>query len=437
MHKSAVILAAGLGTRMKSQRPKVLHGIAGFPMISLLVRAMEPSFDRIVVVTGPSAEAVAQAVAPHSVVVQAEPRGTAHAALIASAEFGDGLVTIIYGDNPLLTTETFDALTHRIEAGMADLALLGTRAPAPSSFGRIISHGNQAVRIVEAAHATDAERAVGLCNVGGFSARASDLQRWLGRVNNQNSKAEYYITDIVSIANEEGAQVSVVEAAWEECLGVNSRAELAAAEAAMQNRLRTAALEAGVTLTAPETVFFAADTMFAPDVVVEPNVIFGRGVEVGSGAVIRAFCHLEGCQIGSNTVIGPYARIRPGTVIETGVHIGNFVELKAAQVGAGSRANHLSYLGDSDIGAGTNIGAGTITCNYDGFSKNRTIIGSGVFVGSNVALVAPVRVGDGSMIAAGSVITKDVEADALALARGQQTQKPGRAAVMRLARKKP
>jgi bifunctional UDP-N-acetylglucosamine pyrophosphorylase/glucosamine-1-phosphate N-acetyltransferase len=437
MHKSAVILAAGLGTRMKSQRPKVLHRIAGFPMISLLVRAVEPSFDRIVVVTGPSAEAVAQAVAPHSVVVQAEPRGTAHAALTAVAEFGDGLVTIIYGDNPLLTTGTFDALTHRIEAGMAGLALLGTRAPVSSSFGRIISVGNQVVRIVEAAHATEAERAVGLCNVGGFSARARDLRRWLDRVNNQNSKAEYYITDIVSIANEEGARVSVIEAAWEECLGVNSRAELVAAEAAMQIRLRAAALEAGVTLTAPETVFCAADTAFAPDVVVEPNVIFGPGVEVGSGAVIRAFCHLEGCKIGSNTVIGPYARIRPGTVIETGVHIGNFVELKAAQVGAGSKANHLSYLGDSDIGAGTNIGAGTITCNYDGFSKNRTIIGSGVFVGSNVALVAPVRVGDGAMIAAGSVITKDVEADALALARGQQTQKPGRAAVMRLARKKP
>ncbi|HQT74799.1 MAG TPA: bifunctional UDP-N-acetylglucosamine diphosphorylase/glucosamine-1-phosphate N-acetyltransferase GlmU, partial [Acidiphilium sp.] len=342
----------------------------------------------------------------------------------------------VYGDNPLVTGATLQRLGARLGAGDAALVLLGTRPPEPGAFGRIIGPDGFAERIVEFADATEAERAIGLCNVGGFSADAADMRRWLGRIGNDNAKGEYYLTDLVAVARAEGAAVAVVEAPWDECRGVNSRAELAAAEAAMQSRLRAAALAAGVTMTAPETVFLAADTALAADVTIEPHVVFGPGVTVGPDVTIRAFSHLEGCTIASGAVIGPYARLRPGSEIGAGAHVGNFVELKAARLGAGAKANHLTYLGDAEIGPRTNIGAGTITCNYDGFAKHRTTIGADAFIGSDVALVAPVTVGDRAIIAAGSVITDPVAADSLALARSRQVEKPGRAAELRMTKGK-
>ncbi|WP_288039017.1 bifunctional UDP-N-acetylglucosamine diphosphorylase/glucosamine-1-phosphate N-acetyltransferase GlmU [Acidiphilium sp.] len=436
MHNTAVILAAGLGTRMKSSRPKVLHHIAGRPMLAHLLAACKTAFAATVVVTGPDMDEVARAAAPHPTVIQRERLGTAHAALAAADHFGAGAVTLVYGDNPLVTGTTLQRLGARLGAGDAALVLLGTRPPEPGAFGRIIGPDGFAERIVEFADATEAERAIGLCNVGGFSAAAADMRRWLGSIGNDNAKGEYYLTDLVAVARAEGASVAVVEAPWDECRGVNSRAELAAAEAAMQSRLRAAALAAGVTMTAPETVFLAADTALAADVTIEPHVVFGPGVTVGPDVTIRAFSHLEGCAISAGAIIGPYARLRPGSDIGAGAHVGNFVELKAARLGAGAKANHLTYLGDAEIGPRANIGAGTITCNYDGFAKHRTTIGADAFIGSDVALVAPVSVGDRAIIAAGSVITDPVAADALALARGRQVEKPGRAAELRMTKGK-
>lgn len=436
MHKTAVILAAGLGTRMKSSRPKVLHRIAGVPMLAHLLSACKPAFDGVVVVTGPGMEDVATAAAPHPTVIQQNRLGTAHAALAAASHFGDGIVTIVYGDNPLITTPTLERLGARLADGDAGLVLLGTRPPEPGAFGRIIGPEGLADRIVEFADATAAERAVRLCNAGGFSARAEDMRRWLDRIGNNNSKGEYYLTDLVALARAEGARVAVVEAPWEECRGVNSRAELAAAEAALQARLREAALANGVTMIAPETVFLAADTQLAPDVIIEPNVIIGPGVSIGPDASIRAFSHLEGCEIAAGAIIGPFARVRPGSVVEVAAHVGNFVELKAARLGAGAKANHLTYLGDAEIGPRANIGAGTITCNYDGHAKHRTVIGADAFIGSDVALVAPVSVGARAIIGAGSVITSPVADDALAIARGRQVEKPGRATEIRKTRGK-
>lgn len=427
MQHVVVILAAGYGTRMKSSLPKVLHRIAGLPMLTHLIRACEPVFDRIVVVTGPEMNGVAATAAPHQTVVQHDRTGTAIAARVAATQFGDGMVTIIYGDNPLLSSASLARLQDR-DTGMA---LLATTPDQPSALGRIIGPPGFATAIIEYADATQAQRAITLCNAGGFSARADDLRRWLGAIGNDNAKGEYYLTDLVAIAAAEGAPTAVIEAPWDECRGINSRAELAGAEAALQTRLRRAAMAAGVTLTAPETIFLAADTIIAPDVTIEPNVMFGPGVTIETGAAIRAFSYLEACTIRSGAIIGPYARIRPGSVIETGAHVGNFCEIKASRLGAGAKVNHLSYIGDAEVGARTNIGAGTITCNYDGQAKHRTVIGSEVFVGSDVALVAPVSVGDRAIIAAGSVITDDVAPDALAIARGRQVNKPDRAAKMR------
>lgn len=431
MHNTAVILAAGLGTRMKSSRPKVLHRIAGATMLSHLLTACKAAFDRVVVVTGPDMDDVAKAAAPHPLVIQRERRGTAHAARAAEEHFGDDFVTIVYGDNPLIGAGTLERLGARLADGDAGLVLLGTRPPEPGAFGRIIGPTGFADRIVEFSDATADERRVPLCNVGGFTARADDMRRWLGLIGNDNAKGEYYLTDLVAIVRAEGATVAVVEAPWNECLGVNSRAELAAAEAAVQGRLRAAALAVGVTMTAPETVFFSADTMLAPDVIIEPSVIFGPGVTIGAEVTIHAFSHLEGCTIEAGASVGPFARVRPGSIIETGARIGNFVELKAVRLGSGAKANHLSYLGDAEIGPRANIGAGTITCNYDGYAKHRTIIGADAFIGSNVALVAPVSIGARALIGAGSVITQPVADDALALARGRQVEKPGRAAEIR------
>ena len=435
MQATAVILAAGLGTRMKSSLPKTLHRIAGRSMLRHLLASCETVFDRIVVVTGPDMEAVRREAEPHHSVVQAQQLGTAHAALQAAEHFGDGEVAVLYADNPLIRPETLRHLLDRRRNGHADLALLAFRPADPGQYGRVVTQDGLVTRIVELADATDQERTIGLCNAGVLCAPADAMTRWLRGVRNRNGKGEYYLTDTVALARAEGARVAAVEAPAEELGGINSRAELAAAEAVVQSWLRDAAMQAGVTMVDPASVFLCADTRLSTDVTIEPNVVFGPGVTVASGVTIRAFSHIEGATIGSGSIIGPFARLRPGTVLDENVHVGNFVELKAAHMAAGVKANHLSYVGDASVGTATNIGAGTITCNYDGHTKHRTTIGAHAFIGSDVALVAPVSVGDGAVIAAGSVITEDVAPDALALARGRQVQKPGRAAVMRAARK--
>ncbi len=430
---TAILLAAGLGTRMKSTLPKCLHRIAGRPMLLHLIASCTGLFDRIVVVTGPGMEAVAEAAQPHATVIQHDRLGTAHAALQAESLFGEGDVAVLYADNPLIRPDTLRRLLAARQDGRTALALLAMRPADPGRYGRVISEHGAVQRIVEYADATEAERAEGLCNAGVLCADSGDFRRWLHAVK-PSPKGEYYLTDCVALAVAEGRRVTAVEAPAEELRGINSRPELAEAEHTVQGWLRLAAMEAGVTLTAPGTVFLQSDTALAPDVVVEPHVVFGPGVTVESGATIRAFSHLEGCHVGAHALIGPYARLRPGTTIGDHAHVGNFVELKATSLGEGAKANHLSYLGDSTIGPRSNVGAGTITCNYDGFAKHRTTIGAGVFVGSNAVLVAPVSLGDGAFVAAGSVITRDVAPDAMAFGRAAQVDKPGRAGTFRAAR---
>ncbi len=326
-------------------------------------------------------------------------------------------------------------LLQRRAAPAAGVGVLAFRPDDPGRYGRVMTLDGYVERIIEWTDAAEAERAETLCNAGVLCASAAAMTRWLNAVRADNAKGEYYLTDVVTLARADGCRVAAVEAPADELAGINSRAELADAEAVVQSRLRVAAMEAGVTMTDPSSVFLCADTVFAPDVTIEPNVVFGPGVTIASGVQIRAFSHLEGCTIGPGCIIGPHARLRPGTVLDDNVHIGNFVEVKAAHLGNGVKASHLSYLGDAEIGDDTNIGAGTITCNYDGHAKHRTTIGARVFIGSDTALVAPVSVGDDAIVAAGSVITEDVPADALAIARGRQTVKPGRASAMRAARK--
>jgi bifunctional UDP-N-acetylglucosamine pyrophosphorylase/glucosamine-1-phosphate N-acetyltransferase len=435
MERTAVILAAGLGTRMKSALPKTLHRIAGRPMMRHLLASCEQAFDRIVVVVGPDMDAVRREAAPHASVVQQERLGTAHAALVAANLFGDGEVAVLYADNPLIRPATLRHLLERRAAGDAALALLAFRPVDPARYGRVITRDGYVDRIVEWIDAGNAERAETLCNAGVLCGASADMARWLGAVRADNAKGEYYLTDVVALARAEGGRVGAVEAPVDELAGINSRAELAVAEAVVQSWLRSAAMDAGVTMIDPGSVFLCADTELASDVTIEPNVFFGPGVKVATGAYIRASSHLEGCTVGPGCIVGPFARLRPGTVLDANVHIGNFVEVKATSLGAGAKASHLTYLGDAEIGAGTNIGAGTITCNYDGYDKHRTKIGAGVFIGSDTALVAPVTVGDGAIVAAGSVITADVPADALAIARGRQEVKPGRAAAMHAKRR--
>jgi bifunctional UDP-N-acetylglucosamine pyrophosphorylase/glucosamine-1-phosphate N-acetyltransferase len=437
----AVILAAGEGTRLKSARPKVLHEIAGVPMIRHVVAAVQPlNPAAIIVVVGDGMERVARAVAPAPTVVQSLPRGTGDAVraarpLLAKILDGGDIadVLVLYGDTPLLRTETIAALlAARWRTPGAAVAVAGMRPVDPTPYGRLVLDGDGALlRIVEAKDADAEVQAIRLCN-GGIMAidahRAFDL---VDRIGNNNAKQEFYLTDIVALARGRGLASRVAELPAEELLGVNTRAELAAAEALMQDRLRRRAMDNGATLVAPETVFLAADTSLGRDVVVEPNVVFGAGVTIADNVLIRAFSHLEGADIAEGAIVGPFARLRPGAVLEADVHVGNFVEVKATRLGAGVKASHLSYLGDSDIGAGTNIGAGTITCNYDGLNKWRTVIGEHAFIGSNTALVAPVTVGDGAYVATGSVVTADVPADALTIARARQIDKPGRAAELR------
>jgi len=434
---TAVVLAAGFGTRMKSALPKVLHPIAGRPMLRHLLASCEAVFDRIVVVVGPGMEAVQKIAAPHACVVQHDRLGTAHAALQAVGQFGAGDVAVLYADNPLITEATLRALLARRQTQPeAGLALLAMRPADPLRYGRVLGTADDVERVVEFKDATEAERAVGLCNAGVLCGPAPDMARWLAAVRNDNAAAEYYLTDLVGLARADGRKVAAVEAPEAELRGINSRAELAEAEADVQRALRRRAMEGGVTMTAPETVFLCADTVLGQDVTIGPNVVFGPGVKVGSNVEIRAFSHLEGCTVASGAIIGPFARLRPGAEIGEQVHIGNFVEVKATKLGRGAKANHLAYLGDAEVGAGSNIGAGTITCNYDGFDKHRTRIGANVFIGSDSILVAPVSVGDGAMVTAGSVVTEDVAPDAMAFGRARQEQKPGRAAAFRAARRK-
>ncbi len=437
MPATAILLAAGLGTRMKSRLPKALHPIAGRPMLNHLIAACEQVFDRVVVVTGPDMPALERAAAPHATVVQRERLGTGHAALQAAPllEGFDGDVAVLYADNPLITPDTLTRLrAARSEAG---LALLAMRPADPAKYGRVLQDAKGDVtRIVEFADADAAERAIGLCNAGVLCAPAGELFGWLRQVRNNNRAGEYYLPDVVPLAVAAGRRVIAVEAPEAELRGINSRIELAEAEAEVQGRLRQTAMAGGATLIRPDSVTFSHDTRLGKDVVVGPDVVFGPGVTVEDEVEIRAFSHLEGCVVRRGAVIGPFARLRPGAEVGPRAHVGNFVELKNAVLGEGAKANHLAYLGDASIGAGSNIGAGTITCNYDGFNKHRTEIGAGVFVGSNSTLVAPLRLGDGSFTAAGSTITRDVAPDALAFGRTRTTEKPGLAAAFRDARSK-
>ncbi len=429
---AAIILAAGKGTRMKSDLHKVLHPIAGRPMLLHLIASVaELSPARTVVVTGAGRDQVEAAVAPLGVAtaLQADQLGTGHAVAQAEAALAGfaGDVLILYGDVPLVTSATMARMLDRLHADDAPAAVvLGFRPADPGAYGRVIADAAGRIdRMVEYKDATTAERAETLCNSGLMAVRAADLFALLARVGNDNAAGEYYLPDIVMLAAADGRRSAVIETGADEVAGVNSRGELASVEAAWQATRRAQAMADGVTLIAPDTVWFAHDTVLGRDVVIEPNVVFGPGVRVADGATIHAFSHIEGATIGAKAEVGPFARLRPGAVMKAKSKVGNFVEMKKAVLGEGAKASHLTYLGDTDVGAGANIGAGTITCNYDGYFKYRTVIGAGAFIGSNSALVAPVTIGDGAIVAAGSVVTADVAADALALVRPPQTAKPG------------
>ncbi len=419
-----IVLAAGQGTRMKSDLHKVLHPVAGRPMLlHLLASAAELDPSRTVVVAGARREQIAAALPDATIAVQEDQLGTGHAVIQArDALTGfDGDVLILYGDVPLVSAKTMRAMLGRLHAADAPaVVVLGFSPDDSGAYGRIIASDGVIAKMVEHKDANDAERAVRLCNSGLMAVRAADLWPLLARVGNANAAGEYYLPDIVMLAAQDGRIAAVIETEAWEVAGINSRAELAAVDASWQVRRRAAVMAAGVSLRAPDTVWFSWDTDLGRDVTVEPNVIFGPGVSVADGATIRAFSHLEGAQVGAGCEVGPYARLRPGTVLGNGAKIGNFVETKKAVLGEGAKANHLSYLGDAQIGAKANIGAGTITCNYDGFFKYRTVIGEGAFIGSNSALVAPVTIGAGAIVGAGGVVTRDVDADSLALIRPEQ-----------------
>jgi len=432
---AAIILAAGQGTRMKSDRHKVLHPIAGKPMLLHLLdslKSLAPA--HTVVVVGSAREQVEAAVTAHevSVAVQSPQLGTGHAVQQAETALAGftGDVLILFGDAPLVTGATMQRLQTALTGDVAAV-VLAFRPDDPGAYGRIIARAGVIAKMVEFKDATPAERAETLCNSGLMLVRAADLWPLLARIGNVNAAGEYYLPDIIGLLIGDGRIARVIETAADEVAGVNSRAELSALEARWQAGRRAAAMADGVTLIDPASVFFAHDTAIARDVTIEPFVVFGPGVSIASGTVIRAHSHIEGASIGADCEIGPFARLRPGTIIGAGAKIGNFVETKKAVFGPGAKANHLSYIGDAEIGAKANIGAGTITCNYDGFFKYKTVIGAGAFIGSNSALVAPVTIGDGAIVGAGSTVTADVGADALALVRPQQSEKPGWAATFR------
>ncbi|MCE0504292.1 bifunctional UDP-N-acetylglucosamine diphosphorylase/glucosamine-1-phosphate N-acetyltransferase GlmU [Roseivivax sp. GX 12232] len=430
MSIALVILAAGKGTRMDSDLPKVLHKIGGAPMLHHAMQAgasLEP--ERCIVVAGHGAEAVTKAARDYDpdceVVIQSEQKGTGHAVAQAEAALADfdGDVIVLYGDTPFISHETLEAMAEA--RGRSDVVVLGFEAADPGRYGRLVTNGDHLEKIVEFKDATEAERAITLCNSGVLSADRATLFGLIGKTGNDNASGEYYLTDIVALARAENLSATAVTCAEAETLGINSRAELAEAEAAFQARARAVLIGDGVMMQAPDTVFLSFDSVIGRDTEIEPNVVFGPGVTVESGAHIRAFSHLEGAHVSRGAVVGPYARLRPGAELAEDVHVGNFVEIKNASLAEGAKANHLSYLGDAEIGAGANIGAGTITCNYDGVFKHKTSIGAGAFIGSNTMLVAPVSVGDAALTGSGSVITENVPDGALALARARQDTKPG------------
>ena len=428
---AAIILAAGKGTRMKSELPKVMHAIGGFPMVvHAMHHALAAGCSPVCVVIAPGMHQVVSAarnvVEETLVATQTEALGTAHAVLAARESLADfeGNLLVLYGDTPLVTSETMSKLN---EALLSDprcaVAVLGFTPADPGDYGRLVVRDGKLERIVEAREATPEEKHIRLCNSGVVALRGHVAWELLSQITNNNAKGEYYLTDVVGLARAQGYNAVVVEADANEVLGVNSRVELAQAEAIFQNRIRHRMMVSGVTLLDPATAYFSADTSIEPDVLIEPGVFFGPNVAIASGAHIKAYSHLEGCVVGAHSVVGPFARIRPGTNLGEHVKVGNFVEIKKSEIEDGVKISHLSYIGDATIGEEANIGAGTITCNYDGYNKYRTTIGRDVFVGSNTALVAPLTIGSGAMIAAGSVITEDVASDALGLARTRQEQK--------------
>jgi bifunctional UDP-N-acetylglucosamine pyrophosphorylase/glucosamine-1-phosphate N-acetyltransferase len=432
-----VILAAGQGTRMRSSLPKVLHKIGGRSMLGhVIAAAQELGAASTAVVVGPDMEQVRTEAASQlgnvRIFEQSQQRGTADALLAAREALAQhaGDVLVLYGDTPLVTVPTLRRLLARLDAG-AQIAVLGFEAADPTGYGRLLTEDGWLVAIREEKDASEAERAIKLCNSGVMAFRLDDLPGTLGRIGNANAKGEYYLTDAVEIARKDGARAAAVDCAETEVMGVNARDQLAAAEAIFQARARAAAMAAGATLIAPETVWFSYDTRIGRDVVIEPNVFFAQGVTVEDEAEIKANCHFERAHIRRGARVGPFARLRPGADLGERVHIGNFVEVKNSVIGTGAKANHLAYVGDGDVGAGANIGAGTIFCNYDGFLKHRTQIGEGAFIGSNTSLVAPVTIGAGAYIGSGSVISKNVSPDALALERASQEERPGWAAKFR------
>ncbi len=429
---ACIVLAAGMGTRMCSQLPKVLHKAAGCTLLGHVINAANDlGAARIVVVVGDGAATIEDEVRRYSadalVVVQSPACGTGDAvgkALPALDGF-EGTILVLFGADPLMTRETLSLMTGTIANG-ARLAVLGFDAANPTGYGRLLTDTSDHVTAIrEHADATDKERAITLCNSGVMAFDASLLRELLPRIGNDNARGEYYLTDIVGLANGAGEKVALVTCPEREIQGVNTRAELAQVEAEFQRRYRDKAMAQGVTLIAPETVFLSADTVIGRDVTIEPNVVIGRGVSIGSGSVIRSFCHIEDAQIGEHTEVGPYARIRPGTRLANNVRVGNFVEVKNADIEQGAKINHLSYVGDARVGEHANVGAGTITCNFDGYFKHHTDIGAGAFIGSNSALVAPVKIGKGAYVGSGSVITRDVDAGALAVARGSLEVREG------------
>lgn len=432
---AAIVLAAGMGTRMKSDLPKVLHAVAGRPMIQHVLAAIEPlAPTQCVVVVGPDMDRVAAAVAPRPTVVQTERLGTAHAVKTAHDAlngFAGGTVFVLYGDTPLIAADTLRRMLDARATGAA-VVVLGFRPDDPTGYGRLILDAAGTLdAIVEDREATDAQRALDLCNGGVMAIDGAKLFPLVERIGKNNAKGEFYLTDIVGLARADGLTCAVVEADADEIMGVDSRADLARAEAIWQETRRARAMDEGATLIDPDSVWFSYDTEIGRDVVIGPHVVFGPGVTIKDGAEILSYCHFTQATVGEGAIVGPFARLRPGATLGRDVHIGNFVEVKNSVLADGVKANHLSYIGDSEVGAKTNVGAGTITCNYDGYNKHRTVIGEDVLIGSNTAFVAPVSVGDGSVIGAGSVVVHDVPADALTIARADQIDLPERARPLR------
>ena len=434
---TAIVLAAGEGTRMRSARPKVLHELAGRSMLAHCLAAIAAAdIEKIALVIGPGRDDVATQAKGAGCFVQSERRGTAHAVLAAEAAFAGSNddIVVAFADTPLVQAGTYARLLSRLQETSAAVVVAGFEARDPTGYGRLLMDDQTLMSIREEKDASPAERNVTLCNGGLMALGGRHALELLRAIRPQNAQNEYYLTDVVALARARGLATSVIKIDEEEIQGVNDCAQLARAEAAMQMRLRTAAMRAGVTLVDPASVTLAFDTRFGPDVVIEPNVIFAPGVTVGEGVRIRGFSHLEGVAIGARAVVGPFARLRPGSILEADVHVGNFVEIKASTLHQGVKANHLSYIGDATVGQKTNVGAGTITCNYNGFQKFRTTIGENAFIGVNTALVAPVTVGSGAFIGTGSVVTGDVAADSLLIARARPVEKPGWAKAFRDAR---